>query len=122
MTKKNQVIFEVDDGRAIIKAWLLDSSSNPDEYLTKNGQSYLNGFLQANNTMKLIKIEKYDELTNKYEELINKYEKDVKYLNKDCHILGDDITILSEENKKLKQIISKLKKNKKIWWKNLKWW
>ena len=63
-------------------AWL--SASNPknngmdnppSEYITQCGMAYLNGFLQSNDTIALVKQETYEELLSNYEELIDKYEK-----------------------------------------------
>ena len=77
MTNKkenNEVLFQSDDLRGLIVAWVKDSTSNPETYLTKEGMAYLNGFVQSNNTIALIKKEKYNELIDNYEELIKKYE------------------------------------------------
>lgn len=73
--KKTDFVFKSDDTRAVILAWLKDSTSTPHNYITKEGMAYLNGFLQANNSIDLIKLEKYNELISKYEHLINKYER-----------------------------------------------
>ena len=77
--EEKQTVFATDDGRAVIAAWLADTQkgdSSPAEYLTKCGQAYLNGFLQSNNTMQLIKIEEYNKLRDDYADLIEKYEKE----------------------------------------------
>jgi hypothetical protein len=74
MSKKEAVIFQVDDLKGVVMSWLNESGSNPEDYLTEKGMAFVNGYAQANNTVQLIKIEKYEELTNKYGELINKYE------------------------------------------------
>lgn len=79
MSNKNK--FEVEDPKAVIEAWLQESSSEvnktnpPSTYITSEGMAYLNGFLQTNRTINLIKQERYDELLKNYEELIKKYEQ-----------------------------------------------
>lgn len=73
--------FEVEDPKAIITAWLEESkpdvgkTSPPSSYITPEGMAYLNGFLQTNRTISLIKQERYDDLINDYENLIKKYEQ-----------------------------------------------
>ena len=66
-------LFEADDMRGLVVAWLKDSTSIPSTYITKEGMAYLNGFLQSSNTIALVKHEKYDEVVKNYEELIDKY-------------------------------------------------
>ena len=61
--------------RGVLLAWTKDSGSNPLDYLTKNGVSYLDGYLQGNGLTELIKKERYDIVVNDYEELIEKYEQ-----------------------------------------------
>ena len=81
MTKKeksNEVLFQTDDLRGVLTAWLNDSTSDPSSYLTKEGMSYLNGFCQANNTIGLIKLEKYNEVLENQKDLIEKYSKVLK--------------------------------------------
>ena len=73
--KDEAVVFETNDLKGIVIAWLNESSSSPDSYLTKEGMSYLNGYVQANNTLRLIKIERYEKLLQDYEDLILRYEK-----------------------------------------------
>ena len=85
--KENNVVFSADNGRGIIIAWVQASSvrENPDtppkEYLTKEGMAYLNGFLQSNNTVALVKKESFDNLTEDYADLVEKYEKAVGRIN-----------------------------------------
>ena len=78
MTTKKKVVtedsFQTDELRGLIVAWVNDSDSKPESYLTKEGMAYLNGFVQSNNTISLIKIEKYNKLQNNYKELIDRHE------------------------------------------------
>lgn len=96
MSKKTEekVVFQTEDARGIILAWVNASKqpNNPDtppsEYLTKEGMSFLNGYLQASNTMNLIKQEEYNKLLDNYEILIQDYEdaqKDIVELNNKVH-------------------------------------
>ena len=94
-----------DDVKGLITAWLNASKNESDNYLTKEGMAYLNGFLQANNTMYLIKIEKYEELTKQYEELIDKYD----FEKRKSESFLSDINNLKSQIKRLK--------NKKRWFK-----
>lgn len=121
MTNKDSgELFQTDDLKGIVIAWLQDSSSNPEDYLTREGMAYLNGFTQASNSISLIKKEKYDVLLNNYEELINKYEKLIKESEENSKIFSmckeeleeqklhaqtnsNTVNKLLEENKTLKE-------------------
>ena len=74
-TEENKFTFRVDDVRGVVLAWLQESGSNPSDYLTKEGQAYLNGFLQSQNSISLVKMEQFEDLTKSYEDLILRYEK-----------------------------------------------
>lgn len=84
---ENKEKFEVEEAKAIIMQWLVESSKNdsttnkPSTYITPEGMAYLNGFLQSNNTINLIKEERYTELLSKHEKLINNYSKLKKELD-----------------------------------------
>jgi len=105
--KESGEVFQVDDLKGVAIAWVKDSSSEPSDYLTTEGLAYLNGFIQANNSIAMIKIEKYNVLLAKYEELIEKYDKS------------------KTENGKMKEHINKLyqalkeEKNRKSWFSKL---
>ena len=66
--------FQTDDLRGLIVAWVKDSTSDPSTYLTKEGLAYFNGFIQANNTVGLVKIEKYDKTVKDFSDLIDEHE------------------------------------------------
>jgi hypothetical protein len=68
-------VFEIADLKGAISGWLTQSKGEDDIYLTEQGKAYLNGYLQANNTISLIKLEKYNQLLKDYENLLNRYER-----------------------------------------------
>ena len=75
--KQDEVVFSNEDVRGTVVAWVQASQQGDtpvNEYLTKSGAAYLNGYLQASNTVELIKIEKYNEVLEKQEDLIIAYE------------------------------------------------
>ena len=82
-------VKKVEDLRGVLLAWLNDkSSSKPETYLTKEGMSYLNGYLQGQNTLGMVNIEEYDRvlqlnqsLIDQEMELVDKYEKTKKALS-----------------------------------------
>ena len=75
--KKDEVVISTDreELRGVLLAWVKDSNSNPLDYLTKEGIAYLDGFLQNQGNIELIKKERYDKLVEDYKELIEKYEQ-----------------------------------------------
>jgi len=75
--KKDEVVISTDKEqlRGVLLAWVKDSNSNPLDYLTKEGVSYLDGYLQGNDETELIKKERYDKVVEDYQELIEKYEQ-----------------------------------------------
>ena len=66
---------DIEDLRSVILSWIKDKNSDIKNYLTPEGIAFVNGYCVAKNTIKLIPIEKYEDLLKKYEDLINKYEK-----------------------------------------------
>jgi hypothetical protein len=96
--KKDEVIISTDKEqlRGVLLAWVKDSGSNPLDYLTKEGVSYLDGYLQGNDLTELIKKERYDKLVEDYEELIGKYEQ----LKNSYVAVKQDLTELREKNKR----------------------
>lgn len=99
MTSKNKDVFSIDDLRGVALAWVKDSSSSPEDYLTKEGLAYLNGFLQANNVAELIKIEKYNNLLEDYEDLIDKYDDLKQRYDKNIDVINTLNVKLSKKSK-----------------------
>ena len=89
----------VGDLKGNLIAWLKESGFEKDPtknpYITESGLAYLNGYCQSNDTINLIKQEKYDEVLKDFEELIEKY------------------TFLKEKNVFLIKQNNKLRNN---WW------
>ena len=102
-----------DDVKGLITAWLDASKTEQSDYLTKEGLAYMNGFLQANNTMALIKIEKYNQLLQDYEELLHKY---TKLKNLDLMTLRDELLKTNEslkaKDKRLEKANNRIKELK----------
>ena len=74
MSEKNKI--ELEDPKGVILAWLKESDANtPNKYITPEGMAYLNGYLQSNKTLGLVKVEKYDKLLVSFERLLGNYER-----------------------------------------------
>lgn len=132
MTKKEEgVVFQVDDLKGVVLSWLKEEGSKPEDYVTRNGLAFVNGYAKANNTVSLIKVEKFTELTDKYEDLIGKYEqskKDLLYtitdrerLISEHKLVQDKANELLLDKIKFRQEVDKLKQTidnlRKPWWK-----
>lgn len=72
--KKDTFILE--DPKGFMLSWVNESESyKPEHYLTAEGRAYLNGYLQSNKTLRMIKVEEYNDLIDKYNDLIDEYEQ-----------------------------------------------
>jgi hypothetical protein len=96
--KKDEAVISTDkeELRGVLLAWTKDSGSNPLDYLTGNGVSYLDGYLQGNGLTELIKKERYDKVVTDYEELIEKYEQ----LKTNYMAIKKELLELREKNKR----------------------